>query len=410
MCESRSTLSGSLGTRFAFVCSTMWSITWSPFCIVHITIEPRRRPWMPRIAGKRRGISRASITRLTTKLKDLESKVDQPGTFDLAQRMKQRLETLDSEFKTHHYGLVEHIDEEEALKREQEALDDRDDEIAVLAVRVQRLINSCAPSSVSDPRKIASRRLTYLQKSLSSARDAIRAFSGGDDDVFLLRQHEEQLVDYKKELSDVRSSLLSVDLEDEDDLNKLLPSLEKEVFDCSLSIKKSLKPIAHSSPATDGKGVKLPKLDVPTFNGSILNWRTFWEQFRVSIHDRSNLSDSEKLVYLQHALKSGSAKSTIEGLSRSGECYMEAVDCLKSRYDHPRLVHQTHVKMILDAAALKEGTGKELRHLHDAVQQHLRALKAMDYELSGPFITSILKLPGLSGNDTYIQTQAEHTA
>ena len=216
--------------------------------------------------------------------------------------------------------------------------------------------------------------------------------SGGDDDVFLLRQHEEQLVDYKKELSDVRSSLLSVDLEDEVDLNQLLPSLEKEVFDCSLSIKKSLKPIAHSSPATDGKGVKLPKLDVPTFDGSILNWRTFWEQFRVSIHDRSNLSDSDKLVYLQHALKNGSAKSTIEGLSQSGECYMEAVDCLKSRYDHPRLVHQTHVKMILDAAALKEGTGKELRHLHDAVQQHLRALKAMDYEPSGPFITSILEL------------------
>ena len=71
---------------------------------------------------------------------------------------------------------------------------------------------------------------------------------------------------------------------------------------------------------------------------------------------------------------------------------MEAVDCLKSRYDHPRLVHQTHVKMILDAAPLKDGTGKELRHLHDTVQQHLRALKAMDYKPSGPFITSILEL------------------
>lgn len=41
--------------------------------------------------------------------------------------------------------------------------------------------------------------------------------------------------------------------------------------------------------------------------------------------------------------------------------------------------------MILEAAPLKQGTGKELRHLYDTVQQHLRALKAMDYE---PFITS----------------------
>ena len=199
-------------------------------------------------------------------------------------------------------------------------------------------------------------------------------------------------MDYKKELGEVRSSLLSVDLDDEDELNQRLSDLEKELFDCSLSIKKLLKSSTHDSPAIDGKGVKLPKLDVPTFDGNILNWRTFWEQFRVSIHDRSSLSHSEKLVYLQHALKNGSAKATIEGLSRSGECYEEAIDCLKSRYDHPRLVHQTHVKLILDTAALKEGTGKELRQLHDTVQQHLRALKAMDYEPSGPFITSIIKL------------------
>ena len=82
----------------------------------------------------------------------------------------------------------------------------------------------------------------------------------------------------------------------------------------------------------------------------------------------------------------------IEGLSRSGEHYTEAVKCLTSRYDRPRLIHQTHVKMILEAPSLKEGTGRELRRLHDTVQQHLRALKAMDYEPSGPFITSILEL------------------
>jgi hypothetical protein len=46
--------------------------------------------------------------------------------------------------------------------------------------------------------------------------------------------------------------------------------------------------------------------------------------------------------------------------------------------------------MILEAPALKDG--RELHRLHDTVQQHLRALKAMDYEPSGPFITSALEL------------------
>ena len=48
--------------------------------------------------------------------------------------------------------------------------------------------------------------------------------------------------------------------------------------------------------------------------------------------------------------------------------------------------------MIFEAPSLKEGTGKELGRLCDTVQQHLRALKAMDYEPSGPFITSTLEL------------------
>ena len=91
-------------------------------------------------------------------------------------------------------------------------------------------------------------------------------------------------------------------------------------------------------------------------------------------------------------MKDGSAKHVIEGLSRSGDYYAEAVECLQSRYDCPRLIHQTHVRMILETPSLKNGTGQELRRLHDTVQQHLRALRAMDYEPSGPFITSTLEL------------------
>ena len=108
----------------------------------------------------------------------------------------------------------------------------------------------------------------------------------------------------------------------------------------------------------------------------------------MSVHDRTNLSSS---VYLQHALKDGSVKHAIEGLSHSGEYYAEVIECLKSQYDCPRPIHQTHVQMILEAPALKEGTEKELC-LHDIVQQHLRALKVMDYEYPGPYIISILEL------------------
>ena len=86
-----------------------------------------------------------------------------------------------------------------------------------------------------------------------------------------------------------------------------------------------------------------------------------------------NIPDSKKLVYLQSALKDGTAKGVIEGLSRSGEFYSEPIESLHARYDRPCLL-QTRVKMIIDAPALKDGNGREVRHLHDTGEQHLHAL------------------------------------
>lgn len=42
---------------------------------------------------------------------------------------------------------------------------------------------------------------------------------------------------------------------------------------------------ASTDACTTGSRVKLPKLNVPTFDGDIINWVTFWEQFKVAIHD-----------------------------------------------------------------------------------------------------------------------------
>ena len=340
---------------------------------------------------RRRGVARASITRLTHRLKDLEKDVGGPRTLELARGMTRKLDSLDSEFRTNHHALIDLIDDDETLHKEQTVLDEHDDSIAELAARTEQLIKLCTSASDPSPRRIASRRLSHVKKTLASIVEAVT--TSGKDDTCLLHQYEEQLMDIKRELADIRNSLLPLDLEDTDELSTTQVSLQKEVFDCSLRIKRLAHNPADAPPLPpDGKGVKLPKLDVPTFDGNILHWRSFWEQFCVSVHDRSNLSDPEKLVYLQHSLKNGPAKKIIEGLSRSGEYYAEAIECLKSRYDRPRLIHQAHVRMIIEAPPLKDGSGKELRRLHDTVQQHLRALKAMSYEPSGSFITSVLKL------------------
>ena len=218
-----------------------------------------------------------------------------------------------------------------------------------------------------------------------------------------MSQYEEQLRDLKSELASILDNIVTMDLPDSDDISALHDVLEKEAFGCGLKVKQliaaTLVPsggLATSTPSSHGvptdKGMKLPKLEVPTFDGQMINWHSFWEQFEISVHNRRSLSDSEKLVYLKQALKGGTAKNVIEGLSHTGDQYIEAVESLMDRYNRPRLLHQTHVRMILQAANVKEGTGRELRRLHDTVQQHLRALSAMGYQPSGPFITSVIEL------------------
>ena len=336
---------------------------------------------------KKRGTVRASITRLRSKLAELEAMTDKPAAIEQARRLTTRLDTLSAEFKVHHYAIVDLLEGEEDMAKEQEVLDTHDDEVEQLTTRMQKLVTS-GESNL----KTAMKRLRRLEKSLSSISDSIPFLEPDGDDVCLLQQHQERLTEFKKEHSDVHHSIIELDLDESSDIYVLLDRIEKDILDCALDVRKLLRSQAPATSTTDSKSVKLPKLEVPTFDGTVLNWSTFWEQFQISVHSRSDLADPEKLAYLRNAVKGGSAKNVIEGLSRSGQQYIEAIESLKSRFERPRLIHQAHVRKILEAPICKDGSGKELRRLHDCAQQHLRALKAMGQPPSGPFVTSILEL------------------
>ena len=99
---------------------------------------------------KKRGVTRSSITRTKTRLRDLEAKTTRMDMRDHAQRMLKKLENLDSDFKQYHYALIELIDDEETLEEEQENLDKHDNEIAELVVSNKRLLSVCTVSSDVD--------------------------------------------------------------------------------------------------------------------------------------------------------------------------------------------------------------------------------------------------------------------
>ena len=60
-------------------------------------------------------------------------------------------------------------------------------------------------------------------------------------------------------------------------------------------------------------------MNVPTFDGNILNWSIFWNQFDLAIHSKAQIKDAEKFAYLRDALKEGPARNVFEGFSKDAD-------------------------------------------------------------------------------------------
>ena len=53
--------------------------------------------------------------------------------------------------------------------------------------------------------------------------------------------------------------------------------------------------------------VSLPRIEVPKFGGATLSWRSFWEKFQASVHNKPHFGNVDRLTYLRDALKGRSA-------------------------------------------------------------------------------------------------------
>ena len=77
--------------------------------------------------------------------------------------------------------------------------------------------------------------------------------------------------------------------------------------------------------------VRLPKLEIPPFNGDKLKWSEFWDSFNALVHKNTSISDIVKLNYLMSKL-TGEARQAVSGILHSNENYSLVVELLKERY------------------------------------------------------------------------------
>ena len=128
-------------------------------------------------------------------------------------------------------------------------------------------------------------------------------------------------------------------------------------------IREDSKAVAHKSLFIDYSSlstsvsrtdnIKLPKLELPTFDGEPLSWPLFWEHFSVAIDQNSRLSDEEKLAYLRSAMKSPLAIQIVSPQTGGSHKYSTLLNLLKQTFEDKRKIYCNHLNSLLDATGYK---------------------------------------------------------
>jgi hypothetical protein len=112
--------------------------------------------------------------------------------------------------------------------------------------------------------------------------------------------------------------------------------------------------------------VRLPKIELPTFDGDILCLQSYYQSVKVSIVDNSALADVQKLEYIMRSLK-GVAAESVKGFSKVAENYESVLSTLKERFGHLRLILDAHMRGLIHLPRLSAEDATSMRVFYDKV-------------------------------------------
>ena len=207
-----------------------------------------------------------------------------------------------------------------------------------------------------------------------------------DCDMEELRDQRESLVRANKRLEEnttkveLRQKKAGVPVEERLDTVERHEMQAMKVSSVLRKIEKKLKS-DMSTPNTDANirytGIRLPKMELKTFDGNVRRWHEFWESFEHGVHNNASLHDHQKLQYLKNCLR-GAAFVTISDLDMKGDHYDVAVRLLKERYGHKTVLRKSHLDGLESLPAVSNSYDlQKLKRFYDELECHVKALAAI---------------------------------
>ena len=128
--------------------------------------------------------------------------------------------------------------------------------------------------------------------------------------------------------------------------------------------------LSHSSSSVNSaQFYRLPKISLSCFNGDILQWQSFWDIYRSTIHTNVNLTDVQKFMYLKSQLE-GNAARVIEGFAMTSANFTRAIDLLRERFGKQNKITHAAMQALMKLPALLSKVSS-LRNFHDKMETYM---------------------------------------
>ncbi|CAI6344950.1 unnamed protein product [Macrosiphum euphorbiae] len=190
--------------------------------------------------------------------------------------------------------------------------------------------------------------------------------------------------DFRIDQDDILTQL--VDLDREVEFANVHASVTRTVHEYYYSINASFETLGLNKKETQHpvrSTNNLPKIQLPSFNGDILQWRSFRDTFISLVHSDTLLPAITKFHYLLAAV-SGSAASVVRSVPLTEANYAIVWDALLERYDNKRLLLNAHLDSMFHLTPINTATLSNLKQFVTTFQENFAAIKALEVnDLSG---------------------------
>lgn len=245
----------------------------------------------------------------------------------------------------------------------------------------------------------AKNKRTAIKGSLTRFKNYFEAIKTQPIAEINIQQIQSRVENTLKLLDEFNAAQAAIELDDPDYETNINSVHEKErdefenlFYDVTSAAQKfltDLEPERSHSPsnsvASSGRNIqvhnhnniKLPALNLPSFDGSYENWLFFRDTFSSVIHNNNSLSNVQKFHYLRLSLKS-EATETVKSLEISDANYTLAWNLLLERYENTPLLVNNHIKALFNLDVVSKESHQGLRQLLDGMQKHIRALEVLN--------------------------------